>query len=63
MSIISKLVEIRKQQRVKQNVMAGWLGISSGSLNRLENGSRKIDIDIVEEYADKLGYELKLMVK
>jgi transcriptional regulator with XRE-family HTH domain len=63
MSIISNLIEIRKDKRINQKVMAKKLGISSGSLNRFEKGNRKVDISIVEDYANELGYELKLMVK
>jgi transcriptional regulator with XRE-family HTH domain len=63
MSTFSKLIEIRKDKRINQKVMAKKLGISSGSLNRFEKGNRKVDISIVEDYANELGYELKLMVK
>ncbi|MCK9282390.1 MAG: helix-turn-helix domain-containing protein [Melioribacteraceae bacterium] len=63
MSIISNLIEIRKDKRINQKVMAKKLGISSGSLNRFEKGNRKIDMSIIEDYANKLGYELKLIVK
>jgi transcriptional regulator with XRE-family HTH domain len=63
MSIIDKLVEIRKEKRINQKVMAKLLKISPGSLNRFEKRNRKVDLGTIESYADELGYELKLMVK
>lgn len=63
MSIINKLIVIRKDKKINQKVMAKKLGISSGSLNRFEKGNRRVDLWLVEMYADELGYELKLMVK
>jgi transcriptional regulator with XRE-family HTH domain len=63
MSIIDKLIGIRKEKRISQKDMARGLGISSASLNRFERGNRKRDFDIVVDYASYLGYELKLQVK
>jgi transcriptional regulator with XRE-family HTH domain len=63
MSIIDKLVEIRKEKGINQKVMAKALKLSPGSLNRFEKGNRKVDLDTVEKYAEELGYELRLMVK
>jgi transcriptional regulator with XRE-family HTH domain len=63
MAIFDRLVELRKEKRISQRNMAIKLGMKAGRLNRYEKGDRKISIEFVEDYADKLGYEIRLMVK
>lgn len=63
MSTFDKLVEQRCKSGINQKAMANALGITKSTMNRYEKGNRNISADMQDKYADKLGYELKLMVK
>jgi len=63
MNILVKLSEIRREKKIKQNEIASYLRVSDATMNRYEQGIRKIPLSQVEKYAEYLGYELKLMVK
>jgi transcriptional regulator with XRE-family HTH domain len=63
MSTFDKLTEQREVQRVTQRKMAKYLKCTQSTLCRYENGKRKISAEMQDEYADKLGIELKLMIK
>lgn len=63
MSIVNELIRIRKEKKVNQKEMAKKLNISIGSLCRFEKGNRKMDINTVENYANNLDYELRLLRK
>jgi transcriptional regulator with XRE-family HTH domain len=63
MSTIDKLAEQRVKFRISQKKIADHLGVTKSTMNRYEKGSREISLANAEKYADKLGYELKLIVK
>ena len=63
MSIFEKLIKERESRKVTQRLMAKHLKITPSTLNRYEQGNRKIGLEMAENYADFLGLEFKLMVK
>lgn len=63
MSIISILIEERKKAKINQKSMAKLLKISPESLNRFEKENRKQNINVVIDYAEIIGFELRLLKK
>lgn len=63
MSTFEKLIGQRKLLKITQREMAKHLKCTPTSLNRYENGSRNISATDQDTYADKLGIELKMMLK
>jgi DNA-binding XRE family transcriptional regulator len=63
MSTFTKLVEQRKKSEVSQKEMAKHLGLTNSTMNRYEKENRDISAKLQDDYAEYLGYELKLMVK
>jgi transcriptional regulator with XRE-family HTH domain len=63
MSTFSKLVDQRKKIGMSQKEMAKKLGLTNTTMNRYEKGNREITSKLQDDYAEYLGYELKLMVK
>ena len=43
--------------------MSGYLGIDRRSVYNYEKGIRKVPLSVVEGYAERFGYELRLMIK
>jgi transcriptional regulator with XRE-family HTH domain len=62
-STFDKLVELRNRSSISQKAMASYLGLTNSTMNRYENGNRSISAKLQDQYASKLGFELKLMVK
>lgn len=52
------LQEIRQDQRVRQEDIAGSMRISRELLSRLENNRLKLYVDRAEEWAALLGYRV-----
>jgi len=63
MSIIEFLIEQRKQKKITQKTMSKHLGCTHAALNRYEKEKRKISFELIQLYAEYLGFELKLMAK
>ena len=63
MSILEKLIEERKLRKVKQKEMAKHLGITGWTLSHYEKGHRNMTLKMAEDYADKLGLEIRLLIK
>jgi transcriptional regulator with XRE-family HTH domain len=62
MNIMNRLVIERGYKYITQSVMAEYLGITLATLHRYETGKRRIPLDLTIKYAEKVGFELKLMV-
>ena len=63
MSIFDKLIEERKARKITQRKMAAHLKCTPSTLNKYEQGKRRILACDMEEYADYLGLEFRLQVK
>jgi len=63
MTLLDQLIEIRKQQRVKQYKVAEFIGVNRSTMSRYEKKIREISIDHLIMYAEYLGYELRLLKK
>lgn len=64
MSTFEKLVAFRKQSSdITQRKMAKILKCTPSSLNKYEQGIRKISAEKQDEYAEAMGIDLKLMIK
>ena len=63
MVTIDTLVQIRKEKKIKQELVAKRLKINAVTLRRYEKGQREMSLRLANEYAAYLDYELKLMVK
>ena len=63
LSIREYIVELRKNQKVRQNKVASHLGVSRYTLNRFEKGKVELKLDKLQLYADYLGYEIRLLKK
>lgn len=57
-SVVTKLIQERKESKFSQEFMADWLGVSRKKLNEFENG--KIDYYLLCQYADKLSIDIEL---
>lgn len=57
-SVVTKLIQERKESKFSQEFMAEWLGVSRKKLNEFENG--KIDFFLMCHYADKLSIDIEL---
>ena len=57
-SVVTKLIQERKESKFSQEFMADWLGVSRKKLNEFENG--KIDFFLMCHYADKLSIDIEL---
>ena len=57
-SVVTKLIQERKESKFSQEFMAEWLGVSRKKLNEFERG--KIDFDLMCHYADKLSIDIEL---
>ncbi len=63
MSIIDFLKEERKKAKISQVRMAKLLKISKSALSRIENKKRRTAVEFAEEYANIMGYELRVIKK
>jgi len=57
-SVVTKLIQERKESKFSQEFMAEWLGVSRKKLNEFERG--KIDFELMCRYADKLTIDIEL---
>jgi len=63
MDNLASLIQIRKMKSVYQKDILSDLRITATTLSRYESGKRKMPYDMLERYADCLGYELRIMLK
>ena len=63
MDIRIKLVELRKQRRIKQIDVAGHIGITATALSRFEKGKSDLKFKHIEKYVEFLGLEIKFLLK
>jgi DNA-binding XRE family transcriptional regulator len=63
MDVIELLVQERRMRYISQTSMAEHLGITLATLHRYETGKRQMSLELAVEYAKKVGFELKLIVK
>lgn len=61
--IFKKLTKIRKERKENISDMAGYLGIDRRSVYNYESGNRNVPFWVVGKYAERFGYEIKLMVR
>ena len=61
--MIKQLVKIRKEKKITQTDMASKLAISRVNLWRYENKQIDIPFHTFCNYANELGFEVKLMLK
>jgi transcriptional regulator with XRE-family HTH domain len=61
MDILDSLIEIRKQQKVKQTDLLSNLDINKDTMSRYESRKRKIPIEKLTKYAEFLGYKIRLI--
>jgi transcriptional regulator with XRE-family HTH domain len=63
MTIIEQLVEERRAKKIKQSEVAYHLGITRSKMSRFERGFDKETNHIIDNYAEYLGYEIRLLKK
>jgi len=63
MDILKVLISERRSKKITQNKIADFIGCSKSLISRLESGKSIPNINYIQQYADYLGFELKLMVK
>jgi transcriptional regulator with XRE-family HTH domain len=61
--MIKILTKRRKQNGIKQHEIAKHIGVNFTTMSRYESGKRKIPFDLIEKYADYLGYDIFLVGK
>ncbi len=54
---------MRKNKKLKQDVLAKQIGISQQNLSRYENEQRIISFDTIEQIANKCDYEIYFINK
>ena len=63
-SMIGKALKyMRKNKKLKQDVLAKEIDISQQNLSRYENEQRIISFDTIEQIANKCGYEIYFINK
>jgi transcriptional regulator with XRE-family HTH domain len=62
MTTIENLVSIRKSQRKSQDHVAERLGVSQMTIHNWESGKSQPSIDMVERYAEELGFKVVLQI-
>jgi transcriptional regulator with XRE-family HTH domain len=63
MGIMERLIIERRYRYISQTAMAEHLGITLVTLHRYETGKRSISLELACKYAEKVGFELNLLVK
>jgi transcriptional regulator with XRE-family HTH domain len=63
MTTIENLVSIRKSQRKSQDLIAERLGVSQMTIHNWESAKSQPSIDMVEKYAEELGFKVVLQIK
>ena len=63
MDILDSLIQFRKSKKIYKKEMAIYLGITELTIGRYESRQRKIPFDTLLQYANYLGFEVKLIVK
>jgi HTH-type transcriptional regulator, repressor for puuD len=58
MNYASKLREIRESFGLSTYQLGKLIGASQSTISKLENGQRRIDVEIVEKICDSLGLSL-----
>lgn len=62
--MIGKVLKyMRKNKNLKQDVSAKTIGISQQNLSRYENEQRIVSFDMIEQIANKCGYEIYFINK
>jgi transcriptional regulator with XRE-family HTH domain len=60
--LLSKIMTLRQEAGISQEQMALRLGIDQSCYSRLENGTRKLDIDMLQQIANTLQRHLREIV-
>lgn len=55
------VVRLREEQKISQRQLASGAGVNRSTLRRIEEGTARGDIDVVERLLNYLGYELEAM--
>ena len=63
MDILDELNEIRKEKHIRQKELCSRLNITEATMSRYQNNKRTMPIDVLINYIDYIGYEIKLMKK
>ena len=63
MDIISVLIKERKKQKVTQTSIASFIGCSKTLISRLESKKSIPNWNYIQQYADYLDFEIRLLKK
>ena len=63
MNILNVLIRERKSKKIKQTEISNFIGCSKSLICRLEAGKSIPNMNYIEQYADYLGYEIRLLKK
>jgi len=63
MSVLNELIKERKIRGLSQASVSRYIGISKQLMSRMEGGKSIPNMNWIEEYADYLGYEVRLLKK
>lgn len=63
MSTLDLLITQRKKQKVKQIEIARHLGITKTTMSKYESKDRKISAEHQDQYAEYLGFEIRIQLK
>ena len=60
MDVIRAMVDTRTSQNLTQKQLAERTGINQADINKLENGTRNLSINLLKRLADGMGMVLKI---
>ena len=63
MEILDSLIQIRKEKKIDQKDILHDLGVNATTLSRYESKKREMPLKVLIRYANRLGYELRLLKK
>jgi transcriptional regulator with XRE-family HTH domain len=63
MDILDCLIQIRKDKKVDQKHLKGYLKITGTTLSRYESKKREIPFSVLIKYAEYFDYEIRLLKK
>ena len=61
--VISKLIELRKEQNITQAELAKRVGTQKSNISRLESGNYNPSLDFLIKVVHSLGKELEIQIR
>ena len=61
--VISKLIELRKEQNITQAELARRVGTQKSNISRLESGNYNPSLDFLIKVVHSLGKELEIQIR